>query len=81
MALDKIGFTGRKGSSKLSRKLDQNKGLGDFVRLSFTPNHPMLYVALKEARLVDPIVLEIDLSVILIPGTRFSDRNAAPSLQ
>ena len=39
----------------------------------------MLYVALNEARLVDPVVLEIDPNVALIPGTRFSDRNAASS--
>ena len=57
--------------------LDERKGLGDFVRLSFTPRHPMMYVALREGRLSDPVILEISLGVVLIPGTLFSDRNAA----
>ena len=70
-------ISGKKGSSQLSRVLDQKKGLGDFVRLSFTPRHPMMYVALDESRLTDPVILEINLSVVLIPGTLFSDRNAA----
>jgi len=39
----------------------------------------MLFVALKETRLIDPVVLEVDLNVVCIPGTRFSDRNAASS--
>ena len=77
VGLEKEGIRGRKGSSALSRTLDQKKNLGDFVRLSFTPHHPMLFVALKEKRLLNPVILEVNLSVVLTPGTLFSDRNAA----
>jgi hypothetical protein len=48
VGLEKAGIVGKKGSSELSRALDRRKGLGDFVRLSFSPKHPMLFVALKE---------------------------------
>ena len=68
VGLDKEDIGGRKGSSELSRALDTSKGLGDFVRLSFTTRHPMMYVAQKDGRLLDPVVLEIHLSVVLIPG-------------
>ena len=54
--LDKQGIKGRKGSSSLSRHLDQKKKLGDFVRLSFTRKHPMMFVAKREGRLIDPVV-------------------------
>jgi hypothetical protein len=79
VGLDKEDIGGRKGSSELSRALDTSKGLGDFVRLSFTTRHPMMYVAQKDGRLLDPVVLEIHLSVVLIPGVLFSDRNATAS--
>ena len=79
VSLEAKGVIGRKGSSALSRSLDKEKGLGDFVRLSFTPQHPMMFVALRERRLLDVVVLEIDLNVILSSGTLFSDRNAAAS--
>jgi hypothetical protein len=77
VALEKQGIVGRRGSSSLSRSLDQNKGLGDFVRLSFTPRHPMMYKALSDHRLLDAVILEIDLTVVLRSGTLYSDRNAA----
>jgi hypothetical protein len=77
VALDKKGIQGRRGSSALSRTLDQKKDLGDFVRLSFTPRHPMMFKALSERRIGDAVVLEIDLNVILHAETLYSDRNAA----
>jgi hypothetical protein len=77
VALDKKGIKGRRGSSALSRTLDQKKDLGDFVRLSFTPRHPMMYQALSERRIRNAVVLEIDLNVVLHSETLYSDRNAA----
>ena len=79
VGLEKACIFGKKGSSELSRALDESKGLGDFVRLSFSPKHPMMFVALKEGRLVDPVVLEVNLGIVLTSGTLFSDRNAAAS--
>ncbi|HEY9766729.1 MAG TPA: DarT ssDNA thymidine ADP-ribosyltransferase family protein, partial [Chroococcales cyanobacterium] len=65
------------GGDQLSRKLDQGKGLQDFVRLSFTRDHPMLYIAKKEGRIIRPVLLEIDLAVLSFKETLFSDINAA----
>jgi len=48
----------------------QGKGLGDFVRLSFSPKHPMLFVALNERRLVHPVILEVNVGII------FDSRNS-----
>src|SRR5207244_1784475 len=65
--------------SQLSRSLDKKKDLGDYVRLSFSAHHPMMYVALSEGRLLYPVVLQVSLDVVSRPGTLFSDRNAASS--
>ena len=37
----------------------------------------MLFVALKERRILNPVVLQVNVCALLAPGTRFSDRNAA----
>ena len=41
----------------------------------------MLFGALKERRLVDPVIWEISVGIMLTPGTLFSDRNAAAHRQ
>ena len=64
------------GGSDLSRKLDRKLSLQHCVRVSFTDKHPMMYVAVSEGRINDPIVLEIDPSVIYEENTMFSDMNA-----
>ena len=74
--LDTRGFTAVKGSDELSRRLDKKKNLEDFVRLSFTASHPMMWVCKRQGRLKNPVVLKIDISACLLPGTLFSDRNA-----
>ena len=66
----------RPGGSDTSRSLDSYRGLGNYVRLSFTRNHPMMYVAQKDGRISNPVILEIDLSVAGLSTTKFSDRNA-----
>lgn len=66
----------RPGGSNTSRSLDSSRGLGNYVRLSFTRNHPMMYVAQNDGRISNPVVLEIKLSVANLSGTKFSDRNA-----
>ncbi len=65
------------GGGGLSRSLDMRIGLENFVRLSFTPNHPMMHVAMRRRIITDPVVLEIDLEVLLWKNTKFADRNAA----
>lgn len=64
------------GGSASSRSLDARDGLQHYVRLSFTPKHPMMFVAMNDGRISNPIILEIDINVILEDATKFSDRNA-----
>ena len=67
----------RPGGSDTSHSIDSYLGLDGYVRLCFTKNHPMMYVAKNDGRIEDPVVLEIDLSVVELSWTKFSDRNAA----
>lgn len=64
------------GGGALSRNLDSRDGLQHYVRLSFTTEHPMMYVAMNEGRITNPVVLEIDPEVIYENDTKFADRNA-----
>ena len=64
------------GGADLSRQLDLRDGLEDYVRLSFTPHHPMMYAAMQEGRISNPVILEINLEAIGWEGTLYSDRNA-----
>lgn len=76
-ACEQKGITiSKPGGSNASRSLDSYRGLENYVRLSFTRDHPMMYVAKKEGRISDPVILEIDLSVVSRNGTLFADRNA-----
>jgi len=65
------------GGSNLSRQLDERAGLENFVRLSFTPDHPMMYAAISDGRIQNPVVLEIDYEVVFLKESKFSDKNAA----
>jgi hypothetical protein len=53
-----------------------NKGLADFVRLSFCKNHPMMHVA-NEKRISTAVVLEIKLETVSRPGVLLCALNAA----
>lgn len=64
------------GGGGLSRQLDQSRGLEDYVRLSFTKNHPMMYVAWNEGRIANPVVLKINIDVAALKGTKYSNKNA-----
>lgn len=64
------------GGSELSHELDKRDNLQNYVRLSFCKHHPMMYYAMKESRIKDPVILEIDTDVLFIKGNIFSDRNA-----
>lgn len=65
------------GSNEFSRQLDKNKGLENFVRLSFVENHPMKFIAVKEQRIINPIILKCDTDLIMHKNTLFSNCNAA----
>lgn len=64
------------GPGSLSWELDARKGLENYVRVSFTRNHPMMYVAMNEDRISNPVILEIDPSVLYDEKTKYSNMNA-----
>ncbi len=66
----------RPGGGDLSRSLDQRYGLQNYVRVSFTKSHPMLYIAKNDGRIIEPVLLEISLDVAYLNETRFSNMNA-----
>ena len=66
----------RPGGGDLSRSLDSRDSLQNYVRASFTTEHPMMYVAMNEGRITNPVILEIDPEVIYDSETKFADRNA-----
>ena len=64
------------GGGSLSRQLDSGRNLEDYVRVSFTTQHPMMFVAMKDGRISNPVILEIDPEVIFWKGTCYSNLNA-----
>lgn len=64
------------GVSMGSRDLDRRDNLQNFVRVSFVREHPMMYVAMNEGRISNPVVLEIDPEVIYWQDSLYADRNA-----
>ena len=64
------------GGSDGSRSLDARDGLQHYVRVSFVTRHPMMYVAMNEGRISNPVILEIDPEVIYWKDSQYADRNA-----
>lgn len=64
-------------SNELSRRLDKNKGLEEYVRLALQPNHRMLNYILRTGRIQSHIWLKIDDSILNDSGVLYSDTNAA----
>lgn len=64
------------GPGSPSWSLDKRDNLEHYVRVSFTMNHPMMYVAMNEDRISNPVILEIDPEVIYDENTKYADRNA-----
>lgn len=67
----------RPGGSLTSHSLDARYNLEHYVRTSFVREHPMMYVAMNDGRIFNPVILEISLDVADLPQTQFADRNAA----
>ena len=77
MDCDKKGIKITKpGGEALSRALDCRHNLQEYVRVSFTTQHPMMYVAMQEGRISNPVILEIDPEVIYWKSSKYSDSNA-----
>ena len=64
------------GGGSTSRQLDSGRNLEDYVRVSFTTQHPMMYVAMKDGRISNPVILEIDPEIIYWKDTCYSNMNA-----
>ncbi len=65
------------GGNDISRNLDYEKGLQDYVRLSFIPNHPMLLSKwLAEHKCSYYCILEIDIEAIYLQDNKYSNMNA-----
>lgn len=62
------------GGNQLSRDLDTRKGLQDYVRVSFTRSHPMMFV--QPIRTRNNVILELDIELIYWKGTKYADKNA-----
>jgi hypothetical protein len=63
-------------SDEKSRAIDKQKGLENFVRLSFNNENPMQYIAKNEGRISRPVMLQIKLEVVSKQDVLFSDCNA-----
>ena len=64
------------GGSELSHELDFKENLQNYVRVSICKKHPMMFTAIQDERIVNPVILEIDTDVLFIEGNIFSDKNA-----
>jgi hypothetical protein len=66
----------RFGADDFSHALDRTYGLDAFVHLSFIKDHPMYHVAKSRGSIVDPVWLELDISVLFERSTFVSDKVA-----
>lgn len=69
----------RPGGSELSHELDEKENLQNYVRVSICKKHPMMYYAIQDERIVNPVILEIDTDILFIEGNILSDKNAVRS--
>jgi len=73
---DKKGISILKpGGGNLSRSLDARDGLQHYVRVSFVKDHPMMFVAMNEQRISNPVVLEIDPEVVWWQDSLYCNKN------
>lgn len=73
-AVNQHGINSKYASSQESRLIDEQMGLSDYVRLSFVKSHPMMFTSMTAFGL-NPVVLEINPLIALMPNVFFSDRN------
>ena len=61
------------GGNQWSHDADRYKGVHEYVHAAFLDDHPMLYAAKQDARIVNPCWLEIDSSIILEDDVLFTN--------
>jgi len=59
------------GGNQWSRDADKINGVHEYVHLAFVDDHPMLFLAKQEGRILNPIWLKIDSSILLQDGVQF----------
>ncbi|MBR3480055.1 MAG: DUF4433 domain-containing protein [Prevotella sp.] len=67
------------GGGSLSRDLDRRDHLQHYVRVCFTTQHPMMFVAMQDGRLSNPVILEIDPEVVFWKESKYANMNATRS--
>lgn len=60
------------GGNEWSHEADEIKGVHEFVHLSFIDDHPMLFRAKQESRILNPVWIKIDASILLEDGVCFT---------
>lgn len=72
------------GGNDWSHGADKKKGVHKFVHLAFIDDHPMLFRAKQEGRILDPIWLKIKSSILVEENVRFcaevSNKSGVPIL-
>ncbi len=61
----------KSASTKESKIEDKNRGLYDYVYLSYVPMHPMVLAAIRKGRIEEPAILRIDRKQAFREGTLF----------
>lgn len=73
------------GGNVWSHEADRLNGVHKYVHLAFVDDHPMLFRAKQEGRILEPIWLKIDSSVLLEDNVRYtsdvSNKYGVPTLQ
>ena len=69
-------FTDRENLESIIKNGGRKDNLQHFVRISFTSEHPMMYVAMQDGRLSNPVILEIDPEVIFWQTSKYANMNA-----
>lgn len=64
------------GANETSHIIDKNRGLDEYVHLSFIKDHPMYHVAKKRGSIINPVWIEIDISVLYKQDTLFCNEVA-----
>lgn len=71
-----VWYSWKPSASFSSMQRDYDMKLEDYVRLSFCEKHPMMYNALSDGRIVDPVILIIKIDVAALKETSYSNMNA-----
>ena len=61
------------GGNDWSHNADKLKNVQEYIHLAFVDDHPMLYIATeKEKRILNPVWLKIDSSILLEDNVRYT---------